>query len=111
MLAYNLLIAFRNIKRNKLHAAINIIGLTLGFCVALLINLHIRDELSYEKCIPDYQNIYRVSASALKGERTAYSPSDLGLWLNLDYSQIDRTTRLMNHRELITRGDVEFLIT
>ena len=108
MLAYYLLIAFRNMKRNKLHAAINIIGLTLGLCVALLISLHIRDELSYDKWIPDYQDIYRVSAAAIKGERSAYSPSDLGLWLKLDYPQIDIVTRLMNNRELITRDDVEF---
>jgi hypothetical protein len=74
-----MLVALRNVRRNKLHAAINVIGLSLGFCVALLISLYIKDELSYDRWIPDYQDIYRVSATVAKGERSAYSPSDLGL--------------------------------
>lgn len=108
MFRYHLLVAFRNIRRNKLNTAINVIGLSLGFCAALLISLYIRDELSYDKWIPDYQNIYRISATLFDGERGSVGPSDLGLWLKLDYPQIETVSRVMNDRALITNDEVEF---
>ena len=41
--------ALRNLVRNKLYAAINILGLSVGFAATLLIALFVRDELSYDK--------------------------------------------------------------
>jgi putative ABC transport system permease protein len=50
--------ALRNLARNRLYAAINIIGLAVGFAAAILIALFVRDELSFDRFWPDYQRVY-----------------------------------------------------
>jgi ABC-type antimicrobial peptide transport system permease subunit len=53
-------IALRNLVRNKAYATINILGLSAGMCVALLIGLWIWDEVSYNKNFDNYNRIVRV---------------------------------------------------
>lgn len=54
-------IALRNLQKNKVYSIINVLGLTLGFLCCMLIMLHVKDELSYDKFIPDHEQIYRVA--------------------------------------------------
>src|SRR5215469_17759263 len=55
-----LLTALRNFVRHKLYSFINIAGLAVGLACAIFIMLFIRDELSYDRWIPDTQNLYQV---------------------------------------------------
>jgi putative ABC transport system permease protein len=52
--------SLRAMKKNKLHAAINIAGLSVGMTIAIIIGLWIKDELSYEKHFDNYDRIGRV---------------------------------------------------
>jgi putative ABC transport system permease protein len=52
--------AWRNLKSNKIYSVINITGLAAGMAVALLIGLWVYNEYSYDKFLPDYQQVYRV---------------------------------------------------
>src|ERR1700712_4406999 len=54
--------AWRNIVRNKFYAAINIIGLTVGLAVGLLILLWVNDELSFDRFNTKADQIYKVNA-------------------------------------------------
>ncbi|MCX7636787.1 MAG: ABC transporter permease [Cyclobacteriaceae bacterium] len=60
MLRNYVLVALRNMNKQKFFAAINIAGLATGISVCMLIYLYISDELSFDKFHRDYQNIYRV---------------------------------------------------
>lgn len=60
MIINHLKVAFRNILKQKSYNILNVIGLAVGIASGLIIALHIREELSYEKSIPDYENIYRI---------------------------------------------------
>jgi len=53
-------LSLRNILKHKGFAIINIIGLSIGLAVSLLIVLWIQDELSYENFNINADNIYRV---------------------------------------------------
>lgn len=53
-------IAFRNLYRNKVYAAINIIGLAIGVASCMLIFLYVQDELSYESNFSKSDRIVRV---------------------------------------------------
>ena len=65
-----LVTALRNIVRHKLYSFINIAGLAVGLACAIFIILFVRDELSYDKWIPDSDNLYRVDVDAqLPGRR------------------------------------------
>ncbi|HEX4270068.1 MAG TPA: ABC transporter permease, partial [Rhizomicrobium sp.] len=55
-----LVTALRNIVRHRLYSLINIAGLAVGLACAVFIILFIRDEISYDKWIPDSENLYRV---------------------------------------------------
>jgi putative ABC transport system permease protein len=50
----------RNLLRNKIYSAINIVGLSLGLASAMLIILYTNDELSYDRFHANVANIYRI---------------------------------------------------
>jgi ABC-type antimicrobial peptide transport system permease subunit len=60
MLKNYIKIAFRNIVKNKVHAFINIAGLSVGMAVAMLIGLWIWDELSFDKYHSTYNRMGQI---------------------------------------------------
>lgn len=60
MLKNWLKIAFVNYRKNWLSTMINVLGLSVGLCVFLLIFIHWQDEKTYEQWNPDKDNIYLV---------------------------------------------------
>lgn len=52
--------ALRNFKRNPLNTAINILGLALGFTVALVSTLWVLKQFSFDKHYSNYRHIYQV---------------------------------------------------
>jgi len=55
-------IAVRNLMRKKFYTIINIAGLAIGICCAIMIGLYIQNELSYDKYNDDYERIYRLES-------------------------------------------------
>jgi putative ABC transport system permease protein len=55
-----LIVAWRNLLRNRTSSFINISGLAIGMAVAMLIGLWIWDELSYNKSFENYDRLGRV---------------------------------------------------
>lgn len=53
----------RNLVRSKLYSFINIGGLAVGLAAVILISLFIRDELSFDKWLPDLENVHRLEMS------------------------------------------------
>jgi putative ABC transport system permease protein len=62
-----LLVALRNLRRFKGYSFINIFGLAIGLCCALLILLWVQDELSYDKFHRNAKNLYRVEQNQFYG--------------------------------------------
>src|SRR4051812_26258546 len=103
--------ALRNLVRNRLYAAINIIGLAVGFAVALLIGLFVRDEFSYDKWIPGYERIYlltdTISLAGQQPYRFDTTPIGLAASLKADNASIDEIARLSTANAALRRGDIE----
>ena len=55
--------AWRNIIRSKGYSALNILGLAIGMAVTLLIGLWVYNAYSYNKFLPDYQQLYQVKSN------------------------------------------------
>src|SRR5579859_7041289 len=73
--------AIRNLFRQKTFSLLNLAGLSLGIACCLLLTLHIREELSYEKDFSGHALISRVvttewskSSPPLAGEMMKYFP-------------------------------------
>ncbi len=62
MLKNYLIVALRNLRRNKFYSVINIIGLSIGLISMILIFLFVRDELSYDKHHINHERIYRLES-------------------------------------------------
>ena len=53
-------VAARNILRHKTYSLLNVLGLSLGIACILILALHVKNELSYDKSFPKHDRIYRV---------------------------------------------------
>jgi putative ABC transport system permease protein len=60
MIKNYLIIAIRNLWRQKLYSILNILGLSLALAVSMIIMSHVRSELSYDKHFPKADRIYRI---------------------------------------------------
>jgi putative ABC transport system permease protein len=55
--------AWRNLVNSKFYSSINIVGLTIGLAVGILILLWVQDELSYDRFHQNTSQLYKVNAS------------------------------------------------
>ncbi|GAB3990933.1 ABC transporter permease [Spirosoma daeguense] len=53
-------IAIRSLLKHKLYSSINVFGLALGMACSLLIGLWVKDELGYDRFLPDAENVCYV---------------------------------------------------
>ncbi len=60
-------IAWRNLLKNKVFSAINIIGLASGLASFILIALYVADELSYDRFNEKANRIYRINSDIVFG--------------------------------------------
>jgi putative ABC transport system permease protein len=67
MIRNNILLAIRNFRKKKVFTLINVLGLTVGMTVSLLILTYARYELSYDKFHPNSSDIYRVTVDIYDG--------------------------------------------
>ncbi|HEY3404097.1 MAG TPA: ABC transporter permease [Ohtaekwangia sp.] len=73
MYKHYLIIAFRNILRNKAFASINVAGLVLGMFCCFMIFLWVRDEKSIDNFHANGENIYGVYQNIIvNGEYNSY---------------------------------------
>ena len=68
MLRDNVKISFRILARRRFYTVINVVGLSFGLAIVLLISLYVRFELSYEKDNPLADRLVRITMDYLNGE-------------------------------------------
>jgi putative ABC transport system permease protein len=105
--------AIRNLLQHRLHSAINIGGLALGLAACLLILLFVRDELSYDRWLPDADRIAKLEITfKVPGrEPLAFSstPGPAKAALEKDFaSDIERAVRLFQAEQPMRAGDRQF---
>ncbi|MCK6690713.1 MAG: FtsX-like permease family protein, partial [Thermoanaerobaculia bacterium] len=83
MLSNYLLIAARNLARQRGYALVNTLGLAIGLAAALLILMYVRDELSFDTHHPRAAQTYRMGwrIQAPNGETNAFGAVPAG-WDN-----------------------------
>jgi putative ABC transport system permease protein len=90
----NLIVLVRTLRRDKLYAAINIGGLSLGIACCLLLALFLRSELTYDQHNVLHQRIYRVVAE-YDSHSFAFTSPALGPMLAQDYPGVQAAVRFM----------------
>ncbi|MBD0333060.1 MAG: ABC transporter permease, partial [Chitinophagaceae bacterium] len=82
MLKNYLRTAWRNLSKSKFYTSINILGLTTGLAVGVLILLWVQDELSFDKFHHNMREIYRVNATIGTGtskQTGEYTPGPIAV--------------------------------
>lgn len=88
MFKLNLKIAWRNLWKNKVYAAINIGGLALGLTAFVLMLLHINHEESYDSWSPDLKNVYQI-----RERHDFFTPDNKEHWQDTQDSRIANLLR------------------
>jgi putative ABC transport system permease protein len=92
MLVNYLLLALRNLKKQRGYAIINTIGLAIGLASALFIFLYVHDELTFDTQHPHATQTYRLGSlfEFPNGESQAYpgSPAGWDNYLMENYNEI-----------------------
>jgi putative ABC transport system permease protein len=83
MFKLNLKIAWRNLWKNKVYAAINICGLALGLNAFVLMLLYINHEESYDKWSPELKNVYQI-----REKHDLFTPDNKEHWNEVSNSRI-----------------------
>ncbi|MEL6593858.1 MAG: ABC transporter permease, partial [Bacteroidota bacterium] len=93
-------IAWRNLLKNRGFSLINIAGLGIGIAACILIALFIRHEVSYEKHVPNADNLYRLvgvylyEGKLLKG---VHFSANMNSTIEKDFAEVTESGRLMDN--------------
>lgn len=109
------LTALRSLKKNKFFSLLNIIGLSIGMAVFLIIALYVQFERSYENFIPDNENIYRLSLTTYLNNELAVASAEnypgAGPALKNELPEVVSSARLYNmgykNNVIITNEDAK----
>jgi putative ABC transport system permease protein len=98
--------ALRNFRRNFAFSFLNLIGLSVGLTVCILISLFVLDEYQFDKNIPDGERIYRLYVNRVTendNEQVAMVPPVFVPTLIASYPEVENATRFMklNDKALI----------
>lgn len=95
-----LLTALRSLKKNKFFSFLNIIGLSIGMAVFLLISQYVWFERSYEDFIPGRDDLYRVTLTSYLHNELALASAEnypgVGPALKNELPEVTGYARLYN---------------
>ncbi|HRN71561.1 MAG TPA: ABC transporter permease [Ginsengibacter sp.] len=104
--------AWRNLTKNKAFSLINILGLTIGITVCMMIFLFIMNEFSMDNFHKNGNNIYRVMRNFKhdgKSSAVAYLSGPYAPALVNDYKgEIKKAVRVIQNDNLVTVGERAF---
>ncbi len=106
-----LLVAVRHLRKQKRFTFINAAGLGVGLACCLFILLYVRDELSYDRHIPDANRIFRVTANySGSGQHWAPIGPPVGLAMEAEFPEIEELFRYFPNESGIVfkKGDIQF---
>jgi putative ABC transport system permease protein len=111
MLLFNLKIAFRNIRKNKVFSLINIAGLAISLAAFILMALSIEDELSFDKFNTNANNIYRIADDKQTPDvllKSAQTAAPVAPAVKEEFPEIKEAARLIQTKGLGNSNDKLF---
>lgn len=113
MVKNNLKVSLRVFSRNKTYTFINLLGLSTGLAISLLILLYTRFELSYENKNPLADRLVRISMDYYNGESLIDQDAEMyppaGPRIASEFSEVESFTRVAPFNEATIRvGDEVF---
>ncbi|MBC7777586.1 MAG: ABC transporter permease, partial [Phycisphaerae bacterium] len=119
MLSNYLKLSFRSLLKSPLFTALNVLGLALGLAVSLLLFLHIRQEMSFDKYHSKAERIHRVIINSFwdpaSPDMLANAPNVVGPTMKETIPAVEQFARLMKHEfgesAFVTAGENKLVET
>jgi putative ABC transport system permease protein len=111
MLSNYLTSALRHLARNGLYAGISVFCLSVGLCVALIVGLMVRQELSFERFLPGYERTYVAASVIAPTDRSPiYFLESIGFvaasMMHM-FPEIEEITRIVDATVRLRHGEFE----
>jgi len=107
-----ILVALRNLIRNRISSLVNILGLAIGMAAFILIIQYVRFELSYDNFHEKQDVIFRMQQDRFnQGELTtqwAAGCSAIGQALYENFEEVENFTRFQKFDGVMTYGEEKF---
>ncbi|HEV2478472.1 MAG TPA: ABC transporter permease [Puia sp.] len=101
--------AIRQLSRNRLFSALNILGLATGLCGSIFIFLWVQDERSFDRQNPHAEDVFRVT-SMLGDTHAATTPLVMAPFLQRTLPQVKQAVRFcVENPETISYGNKRFV--
>ncbi len=101
--------AIRHLLNNKIHALINLFGLSLGLTVSIFIYLFVKDEMSYDTYVPGYEDVFRLQTDVVTGSKVQTWASTEGYLVPAiltTYPEIEAATRMLPiNQDVLLKSD------
>ncbi len=104
-------IAWRNLTKNKTFTALNLIGLSVAFCAAILLTMSALLELSYDRFHTNtdvIQQLFTVRQMPNSAKAVANFPEPLAKSLKDEVPGVKHITRVLEDNVLITVGKQDY---
>lgn len=113
MLKSYLLVALRSLRKQRVYAVVNILGLTIGLACFVLILRFVQFELSYDEFHDKADRIYRVVKQDrgnfyMGTDHFAVTPAPLAATLLSDVPEVEEATLIKNGTALLSYGERHF---
>ena len=103
-------IAFRNLRKHSFFTAINVIGLSVGISICLVILLFVRNEYQYDRHHENYDRIYRIHSDIVFGGNhydMTFAPSPMAATLVSDYPEVETAIRFRQRGSYLIKREIE----
>ena len=101
--------AIRQLTRNRLFSALNILGLATGLCGSIFIFLWVEDELSFDRQNPQAEDVFRMSTT-LGSIHAATTPIGMAPYLQRTLPAVREVVRLYNSDpQMVAYGERRFV--
>jgi putative ABC transport system permease protein len=107
-----LLVALRNLKKDRWYSLLNVLGLTIGITFSLFLIFYITDELSYDRFNEKADRIYRINSFIQEKDKAtnwAITQEPLARTLKKDFPEVEESGKMMQReRTLFKQGANDF---
>src|SRR6476620_1979246 len=100
--------AYRFISRNKFFSLVNILGLSSGLAVWILIAIFVFDEFSYDQFNHRADRIFRIESDiSVNGNalKTTYVPAPMAIQMVKDFPEIENSVRIRKQEFTLVKKD------
>jgi len=112
MIRSYIIVALRNLWRNRGYASINILGLALGLATSIFIFLYVFNELSYDRFHEKSDRIYKAWISGMMPTGEIHDANTAGPMAGAlidDYPEVEQVVRIRQYGGfLVGNGDRKF---